>query len=296
MTAKERVAEKIAAARALWGTALDLDTLEVAAVLTLGLLLLHAGSVWYLTVPMTVLCIAGFAVRSLLLNPTYWLVIASVTAFANFRNWYTVDNHKFLTTYWCIALHCSLLARDPRRAASLQGRLLVGLCFLFADIWKVLSPDFLNGTFFKYQLLADGRFSWLAKVVAGVPSTAQHVNSLRFAELMAWDSGVMSAPVLGGSRLTLVAQVMTWWTIVIEVLLAAAFLAPWRFLSRWRHPLLICFALTTYAIANVVGFGWLLIAMGIAHCPQEARFTRGMYFACFVFLHLFLIPFRNFGF
>jgi hypothetical protein len=295
MTLRENIAARLASGRALWSHALDLDVLEVSAVLTLGLLLLHAGSVWYLTVPMTVLCIAGLAVRPLLLNSSYWLLIAAVNAYANFKNWYVVDNHKFLTTYWCIGMHCSLLARDPKAAISLQGRWLVGLCFVFADFWKIVSPDFLTGTFFKYELIADGRFSWLAKVFAGVPSASRHVNSLRLAELTAWDSSLTSVPILGGPRLALIAQIMTWWTIGIEVLIAAAFLAPWRFLARWRHPLLICFVLTTYAVANVVGFGWLLLVMGIAHCPQEARRTRGMYYACFVFLHAFLIPFRNLG-
>ena len=41
----------------LYEQAVELDTLIAVPVLTLGLLLLHGGSVWYITVPLTVLCI-----------------------------------------------------------------------------------------------------------------------------------------------------------------------------------------------------------------------------------------------
>ncbi|KAF0244825.1 MAG: hypothetical protein FD180_2196 [Planctomycetota bacterium] len=296
MTLPEQLKAKFQGAKALWNQALDLDGMEVAAVLTLGLLLLHAGTFWYLTVPLTVICILGFALRPLLLNSTYWLLLAAIAAYGNFRNWYSVDNHKFLTTYWCIGLHCSLLTRDPRAAASLQGRLLIGLSFAFACFWKFAAPDFLSGEFFKYQMLVDPRFDWLASVVAGVPVASANVNDLRILELRAWDATAIAAPVMGGPRLALTAQVMTWWTIVIELLIATAFLAPAKFfLSRWKHPLLIAFVVTTYAVANVVGFGWLLLAMGVANCPQENRRVRGGYFVSFVFIHAFLIPFRNLG-
>jgi hypothetical protein len=296
MTIREVMAAKLAAAKELWNQALDLDTFELPAVLTLGLLLLHAGSVWYLVVPMTVLCIAGLALRPLLVNSTYWLIIAAIASFANFRNWYSIDNHKYLTTYWCIGLYCSLVSADRKAALSAQGRWLVGLCFLFADYWKLISPDFMSGTFFKFELIADGRFSWLARTFAGIPAESAHVNALEIAGLRAWDSTSASVPLVTGTRIDLVSRVMTWWTLAIEILIAAAWLAPAKlFFARWRHALLIAFVLTTYAVANVVGFGWLLLVMGLAHCPPESRRTRGVYYACFVFLHLFLIPFRNFG-
>lgn len=296
MSAREDLLKRLEPARALWKQLLDLDRMEVAAVLTLGLLLLHAGTFWYLTVPLTVLCIAGFAMRSLLLSSGYWLAVSAVAAYANFHNWYTVDNHKFLLTYWCIGFYCSLLAREPNSSLALQGRWLVALCFAFAMYWKLASPDFVNSTFFRYELTADERFSWIARVFAGISPQNSHVNGLRLADLRAWDSTATSVALLGGARLALASRVMTWWTLAIEALVALAFLCPSRFsFSRLRHPLLIAFVVTTYAVANVVGFGWILIVLGLAQCPPDARRTRGMYYACFIVLHVFLIPFRNLG-
>jgi hypothetical protein len=44
--------------------------------------------------------------------------------------------------------------------------------------------------------------------------------------------------------------------------------------------------MTTYAIAPVEGFGWLLVAMGIAQSEQERRVIRVMYLGVF-FIILF---------
>ncbi|MCE9583486.1 MAG: hypothetical protein K8T20_13455 [Planctomycetes bacterium] len=294
MNLREQIETGVKGARSLWTQALDVDRLEIALVLTVGLLLVHGGTSWIFTVPMTMLCLAGFVLRPLLLNSSYWLILSAVVGFANFRNWHSVDDQKFLATYWCIAVYCSLLTPDPRGAASGQARWLVGLCMVFSVAWKVISPDYLSGQFLKYELLTDGRFGWIARAFAGVPASSLHSNALRLAEMRAFDSAAVAAPLLAGPRLGMVAQVMTWWTIGIEALTALAFLAPARvFLSRWRHSLLAILVLTTCAAASVPGFGWLLLVMGIAIAPQEDRRTRGIYFACFIFLHVFLLPLRN---
>lgn len=287
-----RMRTVIQRAKEVYSQAVDLDILISVPVLTLGVLLLHGGSAWYLTVPLTVLCIAGLAIRPLLSSPNYWLLLTAVLCFGNLRNWYEIDNHKYLTIWWSLALYCSLLTENPREALATQGRWLVGLCFGFAVLWKVIAPDYLTGSFFRMELLADGRFDDLARLVGGVPQYSLKFNLLRLAELKSFDSTLESVQLASGPRVPLLATFMTWWTIIIELVLALAWLLPDRFgLVRWRHPLLILFVLTTYSIANVVGYGWLLFIMGLAHCPPDHRRTRAMYYACFVFLHLFLIPF-----
>jgi hypothetical protein len=78
---------------------------------------------------------------------------------------------------------------------------------------------------------------------------------------------------------------MTWWTVAIEGFLALAFLWPRdRGLSRLRDAALLVFCATTYAAATVEGFGWLLIAMGVAQCPPERPRTRGLYLAAFALI------------
>jgi hypothetical protein len=40
----------------------------------------------------------------------------------------------------------------------------------------------------------------------------------------------------------------------------------------------------------VVGFGWLLLAMGVAQCPADARGLRAAYLACCGLLILYAGP------
>ena len=42
------------------------------------------------------------------------------------------------------------------------------------------------------------------------------------------------------------------------------------------------FCVTTYALAPVAGFGWLIAAMGLAQCRPDQRTLRGAYIAVFV--------------
>ena len=52
-------------------------------------------------------------------------------------------------------------------------------------------------------------------------------------------------------------------------------------------PSLLAFCVTTYALAPVAGFGWLIATMGLAQCrPNQPRW-RGAYIAVFVLILLY---------
>ena len=85
-------------------------------------------------------------------------------------------------------------------------------------------------------------------------------------------------------QLRTIATIATWWTLVIETLVAIQFLVPigWK-LGRYRDATLMIFAVTTYAVAPVMGFGWLLMTVGIAQTTRAQGSTRLMYLlTCFV--------------
>jgi hypothetical protein len=78
---------------------------------------------------------------------------------------------------------------------------------------------------------------------------------------------------------------MTWWTVAVEGAVALTFLWPvGRGLSKVRDATLLTFCVTTYAVATVAGFGWLLLALGIAQCQPERRTTQLCYLAVFVLI------------
>ena len=80
-----------------------------------------------------------------------------------------------------------------------------------------------------------------------------------------------------------------WWNVVINVALAGAFL--WRLspLSRIRDGLLICYCVTTYAIATVEGSAWQLIAMGIA----QSKDSTGNILLAYTVTFLLVVVYAN---
>ena len=58
-----------------------------------------------------------------------------------------------------------------------------------------------------------------------------------------------------------------------------------------RDVLLIVFAVTTYLVATVKGFGWLLMIMGIAQ--TERIWVRVGYFATFLLIQAYTMPYEQ---
>ena len=85
--------------------------------------------------------------------------------------------------------------------------------------------------------------------------------------------------------MTLLAQVATWWTVCLEATVALTFLWPGTgWVARQRHLVLAVFCATIYAVAPVVGFGWLLLVMGVAQCEPERTAVRSVYLGLFFVL------------
>ncbi len=64
--------------------------------------------------------------------------------------------------------------------------------------------------------------------------------------------------------------------------------------QRFRQILLIIFLVTTYPIATVIGFGWLLCIMGFAQVdsPEQWRTKIGFLFVFFL-MELYLVPWAS---
>ena len=222
-------------------------------------------------------------------QPLLWLALAGLAGIRVFLDWPLADNHAYLLAYWCLAISLALMAQDTDKALAFNGRLLVGLVFLFACIWKfAFSGHYVDGTFFKVTLLTDPRFEGFSKIAGGLD--AGTYETLRDFVGQHRDA----APVIDTNSIDLpprfkaLALAATGWNVLINASLALAFLWPAdRGPSRLRHPLLLVYCTVTYAVATVDGFGWLLLAMGAAQCAVEQRRTRLAYVAVFVLILLY---------
>jgi hypothetical protein len=253
--------------------------------LTLLALLLQPVGEWRIRPALLVLAALGLVLPGRIRSPWLWAALATLTGLRVVLDWPMADNHAYLLCWWCLAIALSLLAADVATVLAHNARLLLGLVFAFATLWKVaLVPDFLDTRFFRVALVTDRRFEWVATSVAGL--SPDQLSALR-----AFVSQHVDGPALAGERpdqperFRRTAAFATGWTVALEAGVAFAFLAPlgWR-LSRWRDALLLLFTLTTYTIAPVEGFGWLVLALGFSQVEAARGWMRPAYPAAFATL------------
>jgi hypothetical protein len=246
------------------------ERLDLALRLTLlGLLLRPIGD-RPLRPPILLLGAAGLLLPPLLRRPGLWFALALLTGLRVALDWPLADNHAYLLVYWCLAIGLALGGAEAEKDLAASGRVLIGLVFALAVAWKgLLSPDYLDGRFFRLTLLLDPRFESFSRWIGGM--SADQLDALRqFLRLHA-DLGPPATSVpLQPARFVLVAQAVTLWTLAIEAAIAVAFLWPRPAgPGRLRDALLLCFCATTYTVAGIESFGWLLLAMGAAQCDRQ---------------------------
>jgi hypothetical protein len=273
----------------------QMELLDLALVATLIVLLLYGPSEWYVRVPVAMLSIGGLLSVGLRSRRTYWTVLASLLLTYNAIHWFSADNHKHLMAYWCVALACGLYTARVQIAVATSARWLIGLAFLFAIAWRVISKDFADSAFFHHTLLTDERFRNVTRLLGGLPAAAFDANASAIDQMAGWRAATDTAALQTTPRITSISGLMTYWTFAVESSVAATFLCPRSLrLSKLRDVALICFCVTTYAIAPVLGFGSLLLAMGLSQ-TDGGRAVRIAYLAAFLLLQSFVTPWSKVG-
>ena len=262
--------------------------------MTALLVIVHLYSVRGLQELIVIYCGAGIVDRRLLRLPVYWFGLTTFLVVNHSLLWSTLDNHKYLETYWCLAIGISRISFVTPKALALNARWLIGLCFLFATVWKLSTPEFLDGSFFRFVLLSDGRFSGFTDLVGGVPADVTTANAAALQQLTRPYSDVGVVQLADAPRIATLARFLSFWTIGIEGSIALVFLLPDRFrVSAARDLVLLLFMFSTYPVATVVGFGRLLAVMGLAQTRNYLGVERTVYLGCFLLLPLLEFPFAR---
>ncbi len=262
----------------------DLDPTATALGLTLITLLLRPVGSGAIRPAILLLAVFGLLVGPARRSAWLWLALAGLTGWRVGGDWPLADNHSYLLCYWCLALGLAARSGDPDRFAAANGSLLVGLAFSFAVLWKLISPDYLGGTFFRVTLLTDPRFTELTSLVTGLgPETFDASRRALWQHLDGLSPG-LALPELSGAFHRL-ALFLTFWTIGLEAVVAICFLWPGRATRGARHGALLVFCATTFALlSSIASFGWLLLAMGLASCDAGRRRTKLAYLAVFALI------------
>jgi len=244
---------------------------------------------WAERVPLLIVAGAGLLLPGLLRSKWIWAALLTLTAVPLAWNWPFSDNHDYLKAFFALAALCALATPAPDRSLAASARWLVGLVFGFALLWKaVLSPDFVDGRFFRVALQSDGRFENLAVLAGGSTYEQWAENDLLLDALVLGEPDADAARFIEPAGNRRLAGWLTWLTLASEFGVALTFLWPLgRGPSRARHVALLAFAAGTYSVATVRGFGWLLIALGIAQCEPSARGTRLAYLVVFALIGIY---------
>jgi hypothetical protein len=251
--------------------------------LLLGMML-YSSDLWYIQLPIIVLASAGILVRELLKNQWYWFLVTlwfmGGLAFA----WFSEGNQNYLMATACLAFLVSSSVPAYRNALLAHStRLVIGLVFLFAVGWKLYTPDFKTGEFYTYMFLTDYRMA-----PAILPFSSLDINDIRenledISKSTRQQSEIVT--LKSDPRIPFIAKGLAWLTLVLEALIALAFLFP-RSLSLTamkvpvRDCLLALFMLGSYVVAPVAAFGVVLCALGMAQAGNWS--SRAVYLALFL--------------
>ena len=261
-----------------------LDPVDLASRLTLLNLMVGPVGRWYIRPAVLLLCAAGLLLPNAARLPSLWLWLAWLTALRVLGSWPQVDNHAYLLSYWCLAL-AIVHALDDSRALRLNGRLLIALVFALATLQKaVLAPDYLDGRFFRFTFVTDPRFEAVTRLFGGMDAATLEENR-QFLLSDRHGDRVDGRHFVEPPAFRAMVSVSTCGVLAIEALVAWAFLVSWpRALHRARDGLLIAFCATTYAVAPVPGFGWLLVVMGISQADERQPWIRPGYLAAWALI------------
>ena len=263
--------------------------IQTAQVATLAILLLSdwlAGDQVIFSVPLRALALLGLLSLRLQNQAFYWWLLSAVLSYKTYTNWWSQDNHQFVFNLWCISLALGYSLGHFKEVIAKNAKALIGLSFAFATLWKVfLSPDFMNGDYFYFTFMTDIRFQDEAMILGATANDlGNNTSELYHVRNGAKEAAIFSyIPSLHWATLG-----VTWWTALIEGLLALVFLWPRKnTLYRMRNAVLLVFAWTTYLAAPVMTFGWTLITLGLAQTEEDEERTRLLYILTLVLLFIY---------
>jgi hypothetical protein len=126
-------------------------------------------------------------------------------------------------------------------------------------------------------------------MVFGGLTPDQMAENRKFLEALPEGAELLDPPAfVEPPRLRAFAAIATWGGLLLEALVALLCLIPGAGrIQPARHAALLVFCATTYALAPVAGFGWLIATMGLAQVRQHQQLLRALYIAAFLLILLY---------
>ncbi len=267
----------------------DLGMTGIVLPLTAIILLMRPMGSW--GVRPLILALAGLSIALPRVQraPATWYALAALVGIRIIADWPLPDNHVYLLAYWCLAIALALGAADGAEVIRRSSLLLIGFAFLMAVIWKaLLSPDYLDGRFFRVTLLTDARFESATLLLGGI-TKQQLAESREYLKPLPEGAELLDEPALAEpTAFRVLVTISTWGVLILEILVVLGCFIPLRGRALMlRYLPLLVFCVVTYAFAPVAGFGWLLLTMGLALCGSGHRWLRFSYLTAWILVLLY---------
>ena len=220
---------------------------------------------WPYAIPLYSLAAAGFVLKKsqALLHWFYWLLVSAILLSYLVNSWPQEGNNYYLYLYLSLTVLVGCLTNSADTIErNCQG--LIGFIFAYASFWKLVSGTYLNGAFFRENMLFDPRLSQIARTL--------------FSE-----NNLQAIPTTHPQMFEILVNALTWSGVVIEVAIAICFLIPIKHLKHFRDPLLVCFCMVGYALIPVPAFGMTVTCLGYGQ--SRPRYRR-IYLALFIVMPL----------
>ena len=134
-------------------------------------LLVKPMNLWYLQVPVTLLCILGLASPRAGRSPVVWFLLTYFLLARVVIFWDVVDNHIYLLGYWALALACALALAESRTAISVSAHLLLGLGSALPRLRASVWSSFAAGSSSRPLLSQHPQIHHLGPLGAATPPT-----------------------------------------------------------------------------------------------------------------------------
>lgn len=213
-----------------------------------------------------VLALAG-GIAALLLTrshrrPLFWIAATLFVGSQPALHPFSTDDHIFLLAYWCLALAIAPFCEDVEAATATSARSLLAAVFVFATLWKLVSPTYLNGSVFHYLLLGDPRLGRMTVLFHRASSAELLANYRALTNLKI--NALPEATLAPAAATRALGTLFTAMVLVGEAIVAVAFTLRAPRVAALRDPVMIGFLLITYLMAPVVLFGQILAVLGLA--------------------------------
>lgn len=244
----------------------------------------------------------GIIFPKIILSKTYWLFITLMMFIYYVMNNLDdlIANHIHVYVFLMILGTLTVVLRswnyDWKLFFGTSAKWLIGMIFLLATIGKFLAPEFADGSFFEFIAFNDKRFEGFTSVLLGAQSEMLSENKQVLDTLLATKEPENSVYYFKSTSLiSTISLYMTYWTVVIEGLIALLFLLPERVkLSKYRDIVLVLFIITTYPIATVPGFAMSLLLLAFVQSylknDRNSAYTL-LYLFIFIFISVFAFPY-----